>query len=201
MKIDAPSRARLLVALSAALLQSALFVRSVQALEPAPVLNVDGVDGHRMVIRPAVLQKPLVLHFFSTQDPGWEEELLKLKEFDKRFGSKGVALVSFAAPGPGVREQAAAFAVKNHITFPIAVDAGNLSAFGRERVPRLVLITPDASTALRLYGPPGDAEIREIESRLPELLARRKELLEKALKGHPREREKRQNPPQVRTEK
>jgi rhodanese-related sulfurtransferase len=177
------------VKLIIALLEITLAVSFAQVPEPAPNLNIDGVDGRRLVIRPAALQKPLLVHFFSLRSPGWRDELLKLKSLDERYGPQGLALVSIAAPEPGARETAAAFAVKSGLSFPIAVDAGNLSAFSRDRVPRLVLISPDAAIALRLYEPPRDAQIREIESRLPALLERRKELLDQAAASARRQQE------------
>ena len=143
-------------------------------------MNIDGVDGHHMTIRPAALQKPLLLHFFSLQSAGWRDELLRLKDLNDRFANDGLALISIAEPSPRARETLADFAVKNGIRFPIAVDSGNLSAFSGEKVPRLVLISPDAEIVLRLYEPPGDGLTEEIGRRLPALFARRKELLEQA---------------------
>jgi len=177
------------VNLIVAVLEIALAASFAQAPEPAPILNIAGVDGHHMTIRPAALRKPLLLHFFSVQSPGWEDEMLKMKDLDARFGPKGLALVSIAAPGAGAREKAAAFAAKNGLSFPVAVDEGNLSAFSRDRVPRLVLITPDGTVALRLYEPPGDAQIREIAARLPSLLARRHYLLDQAAAAARRRKE------------
>lgn len=166
--------------LIAVVLRTILAVSFAQAPEPAPILNIDGVDGHHMVIRPAALQKPLLVHFFSVQSPGWQEELLALKRLNARFAAEGFALVSIAAPGNGTREKVAAFAAKNGLVFPVAMDEGNLSAFNGDRVPRLVLVTPDGEVALRLFDPVGGAQIKEIESRLPALLGRRRELLDRA---------------------
>jgi rhodanese-related sulfurtransferase len=168
------------VTLFAAILQIFVLTCFAQAPEPAPILNIDGVDGHQLVIRPALLQKPLLVHFFSLQDSHWQEELLRLKSFNERFEKEGLALISIAEPVPKAREILADFAVKNHIQFPIAVDSGNLSAVSGEKVPHVVLISPDAEIVLRLYESPSSAQLQDIGLRLPALIARRKELLELA---------------------
>jgi rhodanese-related sulfurtransferase len=168
------------VTLFAALLQIFLLTCSAQPPEPAPILNIDGVDGHQMQIRPASLQKPLLIHFFSLQAQGWQDELLRLKELNERFEKEGLAVISIAEPLPKAREMLADFVVKNRIHFPIAVDSGNLSALSGDKVPHLVLISPDATIVVRLYEPLGVDQLKDISSRLPGLIARRKALVGEA---------------------
>lgn len=163
-----------------AVLEIALAASFAQAPEPAPNLNVDGVDGHRMVIHPAVLQKPLLLHFFSLQLPGWQDELLRLKAFEARFEKDGLAVLSFAAPEPEAGRILADFAAGSRIGFPVAIDSGNLSAFSGEKVPHAVLIAPDGTVALRLYKPLAEEQLSAIAALLPELFAQRRTRVEKA---------------------
>lgn len=162
--------------LAAAVLLLVSAAASARSHEPAPILNVNGVDGHRTTVRPARLRAPLLVHFFALHDADWRDQLLRLKAFDARHRGQGLALISFAAPMPGAREVLAAFAASNGIHFPVAVDDGNLSAFSRDRVPRLVLISPDAEVALRLYDGPGAAALSRVADLLPAMSDRAREI-------------------------
>lgn len=167
-------------AVAAAVLLLVSAAANARSHEPAPILSVNGVDGHQETVRPTQLRTPLLVHFFALHDADWRGQLLRLKAFDARFRGRGLAVISFAAPKPGAREVLAAFAARNGIHFPVAVDDGNLSAFSRDRVPRLVLISPDAEVAQRLFVVPDDAALSQVAELLPAMFDRAREIRELA---------------------
>jgi rhodanese-related sulfurtransferase len=141
--------------------------------------SLQGIDGKTVAISPEKLRRPMIVHLFSVQRPGWEQEVLQLKGLYSQLRKNKIALLSIAAYTPKTHGMLADFAAQEDVHFPLAIEGvnGPFAAFAAEKIPRLILIGPDATVRWKAMGGIGQAELDEMSRLIPPLLQERETLL------------------------
>jgi cytochrome c biogenesis protein CcmG, thiol:disulfide interchange protein DsbE len=122
-------------------------------------------DGATKVSLSELRGHPVLLDFWATWCVPCQQEAPVVDRIAQRYGSQGLAVVGVNTSDE--QGNAAPFAKRHHLTYPIAYDEGQriAAAYGVENLPTLIVISKTGKVMAVRSGVTSDAELEDLVKR------------------------------------